>query len=105
MAELAVKTKENDLIVEQIQDFTPTPMTLATAMYYSGVNPYTLEKVPVARSQNEKLSQRKFFFWYKNEFRNEIISELRKAKREDLIDKLFGKITHKKHSKSKNRRR
>lgn len=105
MAELAVETKILDFKPEQVQDFTPTPMTLATVMYYSGVNPYTLEKVPVARSQNEKLSQRKFFFWYKNEFRNEIISELRKAKREDLIDKLFGKITHKKHSKSKNRRR
>jgi len=105
MAELAVQTKILDFKPEQVQDFTPTPMTLATVMYYSGVNPYTLEKVPVARSQNEKLSQRKFFFWYKNEFRNEIISELRKAKREDLIDKLFGKITHKKHSKSKNRRR
>ncbi|MCK5169932.1 MAG: YgiQ family radical SAM protein, partial [Bacteroidales bacterium] len=105
MAELAVETKILDFKPEQVQDFTPTPMTLATVMYYSGVNPYTLEKVPVARSQNEKLSQRKFFFWYKNEFRNDIISELRKAKREDLIDKLFGKITHKKHSKSKNRRR
>ncbi|MBW2563373.1 MAG: YgiQ family radical SAM protein [Deltaproteobacteria bacterium] len=105
MAELAVETKILDFKPEQVQDFTPTPMTLATVMYYSGVNPYTLEKVPVARSQNEKLSQRKFFFWYKNEFRNEIISELRKAKREDLIDKLFGKITHKKQKKKKNRRR
>jgi uncharacterized radical SAM protein YgiQ len=102
MAELAVETKMMDFKLEQVQDFTPTPMTLATVMYYSGLNPYTLEKVSVARNKNEKLSQRKFFFWYKNEFRNDIISELRKAKREDLIDKLFGKITHKKHPKSKN---
>ncbi|MCK5168394.1 MAG: YgiQ family radical SAM protein [Bacteroidales bacterium] len=105
MAELAVETKIMDFKLEQVQDFTPTPMTLATVMYYSGINPYTLEKVFVARSKNEKLSQRKFFFWYKSEFRNEIISELRKTKREDLIEKLFGKITRKKHSKSQNRKR
>ena len=91
MAELAVETKMMDFKLEQVQDFTPTPMTLATVMYYSGVNPHTMEKIPVAQSKNEKLSQRKFFFWYKNEFRNEIISELQKSNRHDLIDQLFGK--------------
>ena len=105
MAELAVETKMMNFKLEQVQDFTPTPMTLATVMYYSGINPYTMEKVSVARSKDEKLSQRKFFFWYKNEFRNDIISELRKAKREDLIDKLFGKITKKIHRKNKRRKR
>ena len=101
MAELAVETKMMNFKLEQVQDFTPTPMTLATVMYYSGINPYTMEKVPVARSKNEKLSQRKFFFWYKNDFRNEIISDLKKSKQEDLIDKLFGEIT----SKNKKRRK
>ena len=104
MAELAVETKIMNFKLEQVQDFTPTPMTLATVMYYSGVNPYTLEKVPVAKSKNEKLSQRKFFFWYKNEFKKNIISELKKAKREDLIDNLFGKYITKKIIKRKNRK-
>ena len=105
MAELAVETKLLDFKLEQVQDFTPTPMTLATVMYYSGVNPYTMKKVAVARSKNEKLSQRKFFFWYKNEFRNEIISELKKSNRQDLIDKLFGRSTHNKQTKSKKSRK
>jgi uncharacterized radical SAM protein YgiQ len=98
MAELAVETKLLDFKPEQVQDFTPTPMTLATVMYYTGINPYTMEKVPVARSKDDKLSQRKFFFWYKSEYRKEIISELKKVNREDLIDKLFGKMSNKKAS-------
>ena len=105
MAELAVETKMLDFKLEQVQDFTPTPMTLATVMYYSGINPYTMEKIAVARSKNEKLSQRKFFFWYKKEFRNEIISELKKAKRNDLIDKLFGIYDSKTQSNSKRKRK
>ncbi|MFC2152401.1 YgiQ family radical SAM protein [Bacteroidota bacterium] len=105
MAELAIETKMMDFKLEQVQDFTPTPMTLATVMYYSGINPYTMEKVPVTREKNEKLAQRKFFFWYKNEFRNEIISELRKSNREDLIDQLFGKVLKKKHPKKQKRRK
>jgi uncharacterized radical SAM protein YgiQ len=105
MAELAVETKDLNFKLEQIQDFTPTPMTLATVMYYSGINPYTMEKVTVAKNKNEKLSQRKFFFWYKSEFRNEIISELRKANRDDIIENLFGKISNSKSSKGKKRRK
>ena len=101
MAELAVETKLLDFKPEQVQDFTPTPMTLATVMYYSGINPYTMEKVPVARTKDDKLSQRKFFFWYKSEYRNEIISELKKVNRDDLVDKLFGKISSKKDPKKK----
>lgn len=105
MAELAVETKNLDFKLEQIQDFTPTPMTLATVMYYSGINPYTMKKIPVARKKDEKLSQRKFFFWYKKEYRNEIISELQKSNRQDLIDNLFGKLMAKKNIKSKKRRK
>jgi len=105
MAELAVETRMMDFKLEQVQDFTPTPMTLATVMYYSGINPHTMKKVPVARSKDEKLSQRKFFFWYKNEFRNEIISELSKSNRQDLIDKLFGRNPHASRSKKRKRKR
>lgn len=65
MAELATKTRSLGFRLEQVQDFTPTPGTLATAMFYTGLDPYTLRPVPVARSQKEKAAQRDFFFWYK----------------------------------------
>lgn len=105
MAELAVETKLMDFNLEQVQDFTPTPMTLATVMYYSGINPYTLEKVKVTRNKQDKLSQRKFFFWYKNEYKNEITKELTKAKRFDLLTSLFGKNDKKGSHKNEKRRR
>ncbi|MBN1819771.1 MAG: YgiQ family radical SAM protein [Prolixibacteraceae bacterium] len=89
MANLAVETKKMDFRLEQVQDFTPTPMTVATVAYYSEYHPYTLEKIYTARNKKEKLSQRQFFFWYKNEYRKSIINELRSKNREDLIRKLF----------------
>lgn len=89
MANLAVQTKQMDFKLEQVQDFTPTPMTLATVIYYSGYHPYTLEKVYTAKDKNAKLEQRKFFFWYKREFRKSIVQELKLKNRQDLIDKLF----------------
>ncbi len=90
MAELAVITKSLHFQLEQVQDFTPTPMTLATEMYYTGYHPYTLEKVYTARSKEQKLAQRQFFFWYKPESRRQIMQVLRKMGRKDLIEKLFG---------------
>ena len=89
MAELACITKNLDFKLEQIQDFTPTPMTLATEIYYTGIHPYTLEKVWTPRSKEEKLEQRKFFFWYKKENQRSIINDLRKMNRDDLIQQLF----------------
>ncbi|OQX73871.1 MAG: YgiQ family radical SAM protein [Bacteroidetes bacterium 4484_276] len=77
MANLAIETKNMDFKLEQVQDFTPTPMTLATVVYYSGHHPYTLEKIYTARSKNAKENQRKFFFWYKREFKNSIIQNLK----------------------------
>ena len=91
MADLAIQTKKFDFKLEQVQDFTPTPMTLATEIYYSGYHPYTLEPVFTARGKEEKLEQRKFFFWYKGEYKNQIIRDLNKAKRPDLLKKLFDK--------------
>ncbi len=89
MANLAIQTKNMNFRLEQVQDFTPTPMTLATVVYYSGYHPYTLEKVYTARNQDAKRNQRKFFFWYKREYRKSIIQELKSKNREDLIGKLF----------------
>lgn len=89
MAELAVETKQLDFHLEQVQDFTPTPMTLATEIYYTGYHPYTGEKVYTARTEKEKLAQREFFFWYKPENRLSIMSRLRALGRKDLIAKLY----------------
>lgn len=91
MAELAIITKHQDFHLEQIQDFTPTPMTVATEAWYTGFHPYTLKPIFSAKSQREKLAQRMFFFWYKPEERKNIIHELRRIGRQDLIDKLYGK--------------
>lgn len=89
MAELAVITKDLHFQLEQVQDFTPTPMTLATEMYYTGYHPYTLEKVYTAKTKEQKLAQRQFFFWYKPEYRQQITKSLQRLKRNDLIQKLF----------------
>ena len=91
MAELAVITKRLDFHLEQVQDFTPTPMTVATEAWYTGFHPYTLEPIFSAKTQREKLAQRQFFFWYKPEERKNIINELRRIGRSDLIDKLYRK--------------
>ena len=90
MAELAVKTKRLDFHLEQVQDFTPTPMTIATETWYTGYDPYTLEPVWSAKTQQEKLAQRQYFFWYKPEARRGIEQSLRRIGRPDLISELFG---------------
>ena len=89
MAELAAITKPLGFNLEQVQDFTPSPMTLATEIYYTGYHPYTLEKVYTARSKDEKLSQRQYFFWYDKSYKPQIIKSLRRLNREDLINKLY----------------
>lgn len=90
MAELAVITRDLDFHLEQVQDFTPTPMTVSTEAWYSGFDPYTLEPVFCAKTPKEKLAQRQFFFWYKPEERHNIERELRRIGRPDLIAKLYG---------------
>ena len=89
MAELAVITKRLDFQLEQVQDFTPTPMTISTETWYTGYDPYTLEPVSSAKTQREKLAQRQFFFWYKPEERRNIEQELKRIGRPDLISKLY----------------
>jgi radical SAM superfamily enzyme YgiQ (UPF0313 family) len=91
MANLAAETKDMGFQLEQVQDFTPTPMTVATVIYYSGVHPYTLRPVYTAKTRDQKQNQHKFFFWYKRENRDWIKNQLGKAKRPDLIEKLLGK--------------
>lgn len=89
MAELAVETRHLNMHLEQVQDFTPTPMTLATEIYYSGIDPYTGEKVYCATTPQAKLAQRKYFFWYDPKQRADIVASLKRLGRRDLIERLF----------------
>lgn len=91
MAQLAVETKDLGFKLEQVQDFTPTPMTVATVIYYSGYHPYSLKEVYTARNKQEKLNQRMFFFWYKKENRKAIKNKLMELGHKDWIEKLIGK--------------
>jgi uncharacterized radical SAM protein YgiQ len=90
MANLAVETKDMGFKLEQVQDFTPTPMTVATVIYYSGVHPYTLQPINTVKQKEDKLNQRRFFFWYKRENFQFIRDSLNKAKRPDLAETLIG---------------
>ncbi len=90
MAKLAIKTKKLGYRLEQVQDFTPTPMTVATEIYYSGYHPYTLKEVKTAITLDEKTRQRNFFFWYKPENKNYVKNYLAKHKLFDLTKELFG---------------
>ena len=89
MAQLAVKTKKLDFHLEQIQDFTPTPMTVSTETWYTGYDPYTLEPVFSAKTPQDKNAQRRFFFWYKPEERAGIERELKKIGHPELIKELY----------------
>ncbi len=90
MARLAAKTKELGYKLEQVQDFTPTPMTVATEIYYSGYHPYSLKPVKTAITLDEKKKQRNFFFWYKPENKNYIKNFLISKKMDDIKESLFG---------------
>lgn len=89
MAELAARTKQLDLHLEQVQDFTPTPMTLATEIYYTGIHPYTGEKIFTATRPEEKLAQRKYFFWYDKTYRADIVRSLQRMHRQDILAVLY----------------
>lgn len=91
MAELAVKTRRLDMHLEQVQDFTPTPMTLATEIYYTGIHPYTGTRIFTATNPNQKQAQRKYFFWYDPKQRADLTSSLRRLNRPDLIQALFAR--------------
>jgi hypothetical protein len=77
--------------LEQVQGFTPTPMTVATVIYYSGYHPYTLKKMNTPKTKQEREDQHRFFFWYKPENQKWIRNTLKKVDRFDLIDRLLPK--------------
>ena len=89
MAQLAVDMKQMGYRLEQIQDFTPPPMTLATEMYYTGIDPTTLKPVYVATTPGDKADQRRLFFFYKPDQQRDIIASLRRHNLTHFISKLF----------------
>jgi radical SAM superfamily enzyme YgiQ (UPF0313 family) len=92
MANLAAETKDLGFKLEQVQDFTPTPMTVAEVIYYTGVHPYTLQPIHTAKTKEEKLTQNKYFFWYKPEVKGWIKSRLLKLGHKELAAKLLSPI-------------
>lgn len=89
MANLAAETKDMGFQLEQVQGFTPTPMTVATVIYYSGYHPYTLKPTESPKTKKEKEEQHRFFFWYKRENQQWIRNTLFKVGRVDLLNKLL----------------
>jgi radical SAM superfamily enzyme YgiQ (UPF0313 family) len=89
MADLAAETKNMGFKLEQVQAFTPTPMTVATVIYYSGYHPYTLKRVKTPKTRHEREAQHRFFFWYKKEHKEWIRKTLAKVGRSDLLDRLL----------------
>ncbi|MDA3893868.1 MAG: YgiQ family radical SAM protein [Salinivirgaceae bacterium] len=106
MADVAIQTKNLDFKLEQVQDFTPTPMTLATVIYYTGIDPYSGKEMFTAKSQKEKQDQKQFFFWYKPNENKRIKQRLTEINRPDLIQELFSdeKNTNSKSNKRQKRR-
>jgi len=115
MANLAAETKKMGFKLEQVQDFTPTPMTVATVSYYSGYHPYTLKSIKAVKDRQKKIEQRRFFFWYKPENHKWIKEKLLHINRPDLLkilleksktntDNKRKKISHPKRKKNHNRK-
>ncbi len=101
MANLAAETKDMGFQLEQVQGFTPTPMTVATVIYYSGYHPYTLKPMRTPKTKVEKEEQHRFFFWYKNENKKWIKNTLTKVGRSDLVTKLLGAENWRRNKKVK----
>lgn len=88
MAELATIAKKLGLSTEQVQDFTPTPMTLASVMYYTGIDPYTIKRIDISRITSEKKIQQLFFFTHNAQKQRELKKALLTIDRNDLLQKL-----------------
>ena len=101
MANLAAETKDMGFQLEQVNDFTPTPMTVATVIYYAGVHPYTLKPSYVPKTKKEKQDQHRFFFWHKAENKQWINDKLRSVGKAELAEKLVGSVRGNSQSNNK----
>ena len=82
---LAVFLKKHRIRPEQVQDFYPTPGSISTCMFYTGLDPYTLKEVFVPRAPEDKKLQRALLQYYKPENRRLVETALRRAGRTDLF--------------------
>ncbi|MDD2413037.1 MAG: YgiQ family radical SAM protein [Bacteroidales bacterium] len=89
MIEMAIWLKKNNIKPEQVQDFTPTPMTYSTTMYYCGFDPYTKEKITVQKDVEKRKEQQILFFYYKRENRKQITSVLHKYNKMQIGKRLL----------------
>jgi uncharacterized radical SAM protein YgiQ len=108
MANLAAETKDLGFKLEQVQDFTPTPMTVAEVIYYTGVHPYTLQPIHTVKTKEEKLAQNNYFFWWKNEMKSWIRNRLKKLDQPELAERLVGSgpsQNYSRESKEKSKKR
>ena len=97
--ELALFLKDYGFVPDQVQDFYPTPGTMATCMYYTGIDPMTMKPVYVAKDMEEKKMQRALIHYNKPENRGTVIKALKKAGREDLINVLLKDIRRKRSAR------
>jgi len=84
MVELAEYIRDNNLYTEQVQDFTPTPMTASTCMYYTGIDPFTMEKVHVAKGREKRIQRALLQYREENNY-GLVVEGLRMVGREDLV--------------------
>ena len=90
MIEVALYLKQHQLQVEQVQDFTPTPGTLSTCIYYTGSDPFSGTRIPVARTAKEKKLQKALLLYHRPESHRDIEEALRLCRRQDLLPLLIG---------------
>ncbi len=90
MAEMAVAIKKLGIWPEQVQDFTPTPMTMATTMFYTGYDPYTGKKLFIAGSEKDKRRQNRIFFWNRKDNIKAVKNDLVALGRHDIVRELYG---------------
>ncbi len=92
MLELALTLKKYGIKVEQVQDFTPTPGTISSCMFYTGLDPMTDRKVYAARSDREKGLQKALLLWHQPSERAKVMEALRELGREGDASALFGEV-------------
>lgn len=109
MVDVALYLKRHQLKVEQVQDFTPTPGSLSTCIYHTGIDPYSLNAIYIPRSVKEKKLQKALLLYHRPESKNDILEALRICKREsaatELLDSSPVKATEKRQAKKYDRPR
>ncbi len=103
MVDLALKLKELGLRVEQVQDFTPTPGTLSTCIYYTGSDPFTGERVYVPRGEKERRLQKSLLLSHLPAEKKNILEALRIVRREELAAMLLGTVGERRPSVGRSR--